>query len=57
MILLKSKEKIMRKSMEETSFSNDESACVPTLVKTLSTIDILIEQVHKFQNSYFKQHL
>ena len=43
--------------VEETSFSNDESACAPMLLKTVSTTDILIDQVHKFQNSYFKEHL
>ena len=31
-----------------TSFNNDERACRPTLLKTVSIIDILIEQVHKF---------
>ena len=41
----------------ETSFSKDESACAPTLLKTVSTTDILIDQVHKFQNSYFKERL
>ena len=34
----------------ETSFSNDESACAPMLLKTVSATDILIDQVHKFQN-------
>ena len=48
---------ILPKSVEETSFSNDESACAPTLLKTVSTADILIDQVHKFQNSYFKEDL
>ena len=43
--------------VEETSFSNDESACAPMLLKTVSTTDILIDQVHKFHNSYFKEHL
>ena len=52
MISLKSKEK-----MVETSFSEDESACAPTLLKTVSTTDILIDQVHQFQSSYFKEHL
>ena len=42
-------------SVVETSFSNDESD--PTLLKTVSTTDILIDQVHKFQSSYFKEHL
>ena len=44
-------------SVVEASFSNDESACAPTLLKTVSTADILIDQVHKFQNSYFKEDL
>ena len=43
-------------SVVETSFSKDESAS-PTLLKTVSTTDILIDQAHKFQNSYFKEHL
>ena len=40
-------------SVVETSFSKDKSACAPTLLKTVSTKDILIDQVHKFQSSYF----
>ena len=44
-------------SVVDTSFSKDESACAPSLLKTASTTDILIDQVHKFQNSYFKEHL
>ena len=28
-----------------------------TSLKTESTTDILIEQVHKFQNSYFEEHM
>ena len=44
-------------SVVETSFSNDESACGPALLKTVPTTDILIDQVHKFQNNYFKEHL
>ena len=43
-------------SLVVISFSNDESACGPTLLKTVST-DIFIDKVHKFQNSYFKEHL
>ena len=31
----------------------DESACGPTLLKNVSITDILIDQVHKFQNSDF----
>ena len=34
-----------------TNFSNDESACGPTLLKTVPTTEILIDQVHKFQNN------
>ena len=40
-----------------TSFSNDESACGPTLLKAVCTTDILIYQTHKFRNIYFKEHL
>ena len=39
------------------SFSNDESACPPTPLKTVSTSDILIDQVHKFHNSCFMETL
>ena len=38
-------------SMVVTSFNNDESARTPALLKTEFTTDILIDQVHKFQNS------
>ena len=34
---------------------NDENARPSTLLKMESTTDIFIEQVHKFQNSYFKE--
>ena len=44
-------------SVVVTNFINDDIACHSTLLKTASTIDILIDQVHKFQNSYFKEHL
>ena len=44
-------------SVAETTFSNDESACAPTVLKTVSTTDILIDQIQKFQNSYFKKYL
>ena len=40
-----------------TIFSNDESARPPTLLKTESITDILVGQVGKFQNRYFKEHL
>ena len=43
-------------SVVVTSFINDDRACRPRLLKTESTIDILIDQIHKFQNSYFKEH-
>ena len=36
-----------------TRLSNDESARSPTLLKLVFTTDI-IDQVHKFWNSYFK---
>ena len=55
MILLKCKEKMIE-NVVVTSFSNDESACGPTSLKTVSTTDISIDQVHKFQNSYFNEH-
>ena len=38
-------------------FSNDARACLSTLLKTVPAIDILIDQVHIFQNSYFKEQL
>ena len=44
-------------SVVMTSFSNDESACGSTLLKTASTTDILTDQVNKFQNSYFQENL
>ena len=34
------------------SFSNDESARSPALLKTESITDILIDKFHKFQNTY-----
>ena len=40
-----------------TRLSNDESAHPSTLLKLESTIDVFIDQVRKFQNSYFKQYL
>ena len=40
-----------------TSFSNDETVRPLMLLKTESTTKILIDQVHKFLNSYFKEHL
>ena len=43
-------------SVVVTSFSNDDRACHPKLLKTVPAIEILIDQVHKFQNSYFKEH-
>ena len=35
---------------------NDESTHPSTLLKLESTKDIFIDQVHKFQNSYFKEY-
>ena len=40
--------KYWKMSVVVTGFSNDESARSPTLLKTVSTIDLLIDQVHKF---------
>ena len=37
------------------SFKNDENARLPTLLKTVTTTETLIDQVHTFQNSYFKE--
>ena len=42
--------------MVVTSFKNDENARPPTLLKTVTTTDILIDQVHTLQNNYFKGH-
>ena len=44
-------------SVVVTIFSYDESGRLPTQVKTESITDILVDQVDKFQNSYFKEHL
>ena len=57
MILLKSKEKMMENVFGESDSDNDESAYGPTLLNTVSITDIFIDQVHKFQNSYFKEQL
>ena len=40
-----------------TSFSNDESSRPLTLLKAVTTTDILLDKFHKSQNSYFKEHL
>ena len=40
-------------SVVVTRFSNDESACPPSQLELESITDIFIDQVHKFQNSYF----
>ena len=40
-----------------TIFKNDQNARSPTLVKSVTTTDILIGQVHTFQNIYFKEHM
>ena len=42
-------------SVVVTSFKNDKNARPPTLLKTVTTTDILIDQVHTFQNIYFKE--
>ena len=58
MVGLKSEEKQWCKmSVVVTIFSYDESGRLPTQVKTESITDILVDQVDKFQNSYFKEHL
>ena len=44
-------------SVVVTSFGNDESARLPTLLKTESVTDILIGKVHELQNNYFKENL
>ena len=44
-------------SVVVTSFINDDRVCDSTLLKTVSTIDFLIDQVRKFQNSCFKEQL
>ena len=36
-----------------SSFTNGESVGPPTLLKTDPTTDILIDQIHKFQKSYY----
>ena len=43
-------------SVVVTSFSNDEKTTL-TLLKTVSTTEILIDQIHKFQNICFKDYL
>ena len=40
-------------SVVVTRFSNDESACPPSQLELESITDIFIDQVRKFQNSYF----
>ena len=40
-----------------SNFSYDELTHPPTPLKTESTTDILIKQVHKFQNSFFKERM
>ena len=44
-------------SLVVTSFSNDEKTRPSTLLKTVSTTEILIDQIHKFQNICFKDYL
>ena len=46
-----------QKRITPWDFSNDENARPPTLLKTESITDILIEQIHNLQNSYFKGQL
>ena len=40
-----------------TRFKNDENARPPTLLKTVTTTEILIDQVYTFQNINFKEHM
>ena len=40
-----------------TIFKNDQNARSPTLVKSVTTTDILIGEVHTLQNSLFKEHI
>ena len=40
-------------SVVVTNFKND----VLDATKAVTTTDILIDQVHTFQNSYFKEHM
>ena len=44
-------------SVAVTRFKNDENARPPTLLNIVTTTDILIDQVHTFQNIYFKEHM
>ena len=44
---------LWKMSMVMSSFSNGESVGLPTLLKTESTADILIDQIHKFQKSCY----
>ena len=46
-----------QKCITPWDFSNDENARPPTLLKTESITDILIEQIYNLQNSYFKGQL
>ena len=39
------------------SFKNDENTRSLTLLKAVTTTDILIDQALTFQNSYFKEHM
>ena len=44
---------MMKMSVVVTKFSNDENERPPTQLKIESDTDIFIDQVHKFQSSYF----
>ena len=44
-------------SLVVANVRNNENARPPTLLETVTTTDILINQVHTFQNSYFKEHM
>ena len=52
MLVLKVDGKRMELPVIVTSFSNDESARPPALLKTESTTEVLIGEFHKFQNTY-----
>ena len=47
----------MKMSVVVTSYKNDENALPTTLLKTVTITDILIDQVHTFQNSYYKEQM
>ena len=54
-LVLESEEKLMKMSRIVTGFSSDESVRPPTLLKTGTTTDILIDHFYQFQESYFNK--